>query len=45
LDWIEQLSGWDPDHGDGSLEAAVLLAIFAVLIMVVFFVRQRVNRA
>jgi undecaprenyl pyrophosphate phosphatase UppP len=33
-DWIEALTGWDPDHHNGSVEwilVAVLLAVSAVL--------------
>ena len=26
-EWIELLTGWNPDHGDGSLELAVVTLI------------------
>jgi hypothetical protein len=35
MDWIEQLFGMSPDGGDGTAEAAIALACFIVLGVVV----------
>lgn len=34
MDWIEQLLGISPDHGDGSLEALITVALFLVLAVI-----------
>jgi hypothetical protein len=31
-DWIEALTGWDPDHHNGSLEWIVVVGLLAVAI-------------
>jgi hypothetical protein len=31
-DWIEALTGWDPDHDNGSLEWIVVVGLLAVAI-------------
>jgi hypothetical protein len=41
MDWIEQLTGWDPDHGNGSLEAAIVVAILALAIAILAVARHR----
>jgi hypothetical protein len=35
MDWIEQLTGLSPDGGDGTAEAAIVLASVIVLVAVV----------
>ena len=42
MDWIEQLTGLDPDKGTGSLE--VLIATAIVVVVVGFVLRRRMRR-
>jgi hypothetical protein len=39
-DWIESLTGWDPDHGDGQAEWLIVL-VFAVVTVAVFALARR----
>ena len=32
MDWIERLSGFAPDNGDGSFEFLIMFAVAAVLV-------------
>jgi hypothetical protein len=34
-DWIEFVSGWDPDQHDGSVERAIVVRLFAITIAMV----------
>lgn len=34
-DWIEFVSGWDPDQHDGSVERMIVVGLFAVTIAIV----------
>ena len=35
-DWIEFVSGWDPDQHDGSVERMIVVGLFVVTIVMVF---------
>jgi uncharacterized membrane protein len=34
-DWIEFVSGWDPDQHDGSVERMIVVSLFVVTIVMV----------
>jgi hypothetical protein len=34
-DWIEAVSGWDPDQHDGSVEWMIVVGLFVVTIVMV----------
>jgi uncharacterized membrane protein len=34
-DWIELVSGWDPDQHDGSVERMIVVGLFVVTILMV----------
>jgi hypothetical protein len=35
MDWIEQLFGISPDGGDGSLEALIVTACCAIVLLII----------
>jgi hypothetical protein len=43
MDWIEQLFGLNPDGGDGSIEAAIVIAVVVGGVTVVGLVSRRVR--
>ena len=34
-DWIEAVSGWDPDQHDGSVERMIVVGLFVVTLVLV----------
>ncbi len=36
-DWIEAVSGWDPDQHDGSVEKYIAAALFVIAVAVLAF--------
>jgi hypothetical protein len=41
MDWIEQLFGVSPDHGDHSVEISILLSALAVVVVVSLILYRR----
>jgi hypothetical protein len=39
-DWIEALTGWDPDHHNGSFEWIIIVALLAVAVAVAAMARR-----
>lgn len=44
-EWIEALTGWDPDGGSGSLEIALAVGLLAVSAISMFAARRDYRRA
>jgi len=45
MDFIERWFGFSPDHGDGSLEAIILIALVTIItgLALTFFRKHHVN--
>jgi hypothetical protein len=43
-DWIEILTGWDPDHGNGGAEAVLIVALLAVSVTCAVLARRAYRR-
>jgi hypothetical protein len=43
MDWIEQWLGFNPDGGDGTIEAAIVVALAVVGITIAGVVSKRVR--
>jgi hypothetical protein len=39
-DWIERLSGWDPDGGNGSLEWLIVVVLAVITVAVAALARR-----
>ena len=43
-DWIEILTGWDPDHHSGSAEIGIILALFVLSVTCALLARRTYRR-
>jgi hypothetical protein len=43
-DWIEILTGWDPDHHNGSLEVVLIVALLAASVTCAALARMTYRR-
>jgi undecaprenyl pyrophosphate phosphatase UppP len=39
-DWIEALTGWDPDHHNGSVEWIIVVALLAIAVGIGLLARR-----
>lgn len=44
-DWIEGLTGWDPDHHSGSAEVGIIIGLLVVSLVFYLVSRFEVRRA
>ena len=43
-DWIEILTGWDPDHHSGGAEIGIILALFVLSVTCALLARRTYRR-
>ena len=43
-DWIEILTGWDPDHHNGSVEVVLIVALLAMSVTCAVLARRTYRR-
>ena len=43
MDWIEQWLGFNPDGGDGTIEAAIVVALVVIAVTIACIVSKRVR--
>ena len=43
-DWIEILTGWDPDHHSGGVEAGLIVALLAMSVTCAVLARRTYRR-
>jgi len=43
MDWLEQLFGLNPDGGDGSIEALIVVAVVVIVLAIAFTVSERLR--
>ena len=44
-EWIEALTGWDPDHGNGSLEWAIAIGLAVLALAFAVVARSEFRKA
>ena len=44
-EWVEALTGWDPDGGSGSLEVGLVFVLLAISALSMFAARRDYRRA
>jgi H+/Cl- antiporter ClcA len=44
-DWVEAISGWDPDQHDGTVEMWIVLSLFVATLVIFALARREWRRA